>query len=295
VPIHDRIFVGRECSGIRERNRLLIDGPDVSRNHLEIRVEPENGFAYVIDTSTNGTRLNGSRIERAVPVPLTSGDRLTIGAVQLAFRIELASPAPLSAPIGTVRGITLGDYAMVVGDIVGFSTMAQESSSRLVLESLDTLLREMRRALAQHHGTLSNFVGDAFFAVWELDSVDNAAELAVRFAVAAADRVNEVAPALALHPVDGGHLRMGWGVSVGEVAVTSLTGSLLGVVGDAANLAFRLSALAARGGRSEIMVTEAIWRQVADLFPFGELDRVEVKGRRGSEPVRELRVPLVPR
>ncbi len=293
VSVYDRLFVGRQCSGIRERNRLLIDEPLVSRNHLEIRLDAEHGFAHVVDTSTNGTRVNGTRIERAVPVPLRSGDRLVIGGVQLEFRTDLLPDAQFSTPIGTARDITLGEYVMVVGDIVGFSTMAQEHPSRVVLESLDRLLREIRKVLGQHHGTLSNFVGDAFFTVWEVASVDAAAELAVRFAVTAADRVNEVAADLPLRPVGGGHLRMGWGVSVGEVAVTALTGVLLGIVGDAANLAFRLSSLAARDGRSDVMVAEGVWRQLEDEFPFGAPDAVAVKGRRGAEAVRGLRVPLV--
>ncbi|MBV8949560.1 MAG: FHA domain-containing protein, partial [Actinobacteria bacterium] len=86
VTVYDRLFVGRECSGVRERNRLVIDGPGISRNHLEIRVDAADGSAYVVDTSTNGTRVNGMRIERGLSLPLHSGDRLMIGAVQLEFR-----------------------------------------------------------------------------------------------------------------------------------------------------------------------------------------------------------------
>ena len=70
----------------RAVHRLLVDGPDVSRNHVEIRLEPDAGRAWVIDTSTNGTRLNGVRIERAVPIPLKSGDVVVVE--------ELNLPAP---------------------------------------------------------------------------------------------------------------------------------------------------------------------------------------------------------
>src|SRR5437868_15548201 len=75
IPIYDRIFIGRECAGIDDAHRLLIDDPEVSRNHMELRLDPEQDQAFVIDTSTNGTRVNGARIERAVPVPVTAGDR----------------------------------------------------------------------------------------------------------------------------------------------------------------------------------------------------------------------------
>ena len=38
VPIFDQLFVGRECSGIREPRRLVIDDPEVSSTHFEIRL-----------------------------------------------------------------------------------------------------------------------------------------------------------------------------------------------------------------------------------------------------------------
>jgi hypothetical protein len=43
APVCDWLAVGRECAGVEDRHRLLTD------------------------RSTNGTRLNGQRIERSVP------------------------------------------------------------------------------------------------------------------------------------------------------------------------------------------------------------------------------------
>ena len=42
VEVKDRLYVGRECAGIDDDHRLLIDGPDVSRNHFEIRLDAED-------------------------------------------------------------------------------------------------------------------------------------------------------------------------------------------------------------------------------------------------------------
>jgi hypothetical protein len=37
----DRIFVGRECAGVDESRRIVLDDDlAISRNHLEIRVDP---------------------------------------------------------------------------------------------------------------------------------------------------------------------------------------------------------------------------------------------------------------
>ena len=290
VAIRDLLFIGRECAGMPEHQRLVIDDPGVSRNHLEIRVR-ERGLAYVIDTSSNGTRVNGIRIERAVPTTLRSGDRLTVGN----FELEFQSTSPLVdepfTSFQTIRSVTNADFVMVVADIVGFSAASHATPSRLVMESLDLLLAEFRTLLSRYRGTLSNYVGDAFFAVWELDSVPNAPELAIEFIVAAAQRLDEVAQRMALRGVDDQTLRLGWGVAHGDAAVSSLTGVLLGVVGDAANLAFRLAGLAARQGRSDVLVTEEFYQAAVQRFVFGEPEWVEVKGWHDAVEVRGLRLP----
>jgi predicted component of type VI protein secretion system len=86
VPIDDRLVVGRECAGVDERHRLLIRDGSVSRSHLEIRVDVRQDRAWAIDTSSNGTLLNGAAMQPAMPVPVRSGDSFTLGAVTLQFR-----------------------------------------------------------------------------------------------------------------------------------------------------------------------------------------------------------------
>jgi len=293
VAIFDRLCVGRECSGVDESHRFLIDDPRASRDHFEIHVDPGQGVAYVVDTSTNGTRLNGIRIERAVPVLLASGDVLTAGVVGFEFHSEFVSERDVPSSRATTAQVTNANFVMVVGDIVDFSSSTHATPSRLVMESLEVLLAEFRSLLTDFHGTLSNFVGDAFFAIWEFDSDARAAQLALDFVTAAAARVVDVAPLLPLRSVDGQPIAMGWGVAHGDAAIGSLTGVLLGVVGDATNLAFRLSGVAGRQGRSTVLVTDELCQLVADRYQFAELEYVNLKGRPAAEPVRGLRLPTV--
>ena len=63
---------------------------------------------------------------------------------------------------------------MVVGDIIGFSTIAETTGDRALLENIDRLYAGLRQILARHDGTLSNYVGDAFFATWEAAVPDDA-------------------------------------------------------------------------------------------------------------------------
>jgi len=285
TPVYDWLMVGRECPGVDERHRLLIDDPAVSRTHLELRLDFELDQAWLTDHSTNGTRLNGRRIERSVPVRIKPGDRVRVGQAELQFRSRrFAGTADAGGPAGvpgrgTIREVTVADLVMVVGDIVGFSTIAESADDRVLLENVDRLYAELRQILSRHHGTLSNYVGDAFFAVWETTAIPDAARAAVAFAVEAAETVPRIAVGLDLRDPGGGPLHMGWGVASGSAAVSQLTGMLVTVLGDATNVAFRLSAIAGRGGQPDVLVTEAVHRATAGGFAFTPPSAIQVKGR----------------
>jgi Protein of unknown function (DUF3662)/FHA domain len=60
---------------------IAIDDPSVSRRHAELHRE-DGGFTLVDLGSTNGTQVNGQKIDR---VTLQSGDRITLGQTELRF------------------------------------------------------------------------------------------------------------------------------------------------------------------------------------------------------------------
>ena len=285
VPIVDQLFVGRECAGISETRRLVIDDDEISRTHLEIRLDAGGDQAFVIDTRTNGTLLNGVRLQRAVPLPLRPGDESRIGEVTLTFRSKRFTALPGAAPRSTLARIGMAAMVMVVGDIIHYSTISQVTDEAVMARSLHTLWHQLRVVLGDHHGTLSHYAGDALLAVWELDRFPAAAELAIDFALAADRLVAQLGPELPLRGPDGGPIRMGWGVVRGVAALAAMTRSADAVIGDATNVAFRLSGLAGRHGRASVMVTGAVRRTLASQFVWGASESVEIQGRSGSETV----------
>jgi pSer/pThr/pTyr-binding forkhead associated (FHA) protein len=60
---------------------IAIDDPSVSRRHAEVHREAD-GFALVDLGSTNGTKVNGQKIDRS---SLQNGDRITLGQTELRF------------------------------------------------------------------------------------------------------------------------------------------------------------------------------------------------------------------
>ncbi|MGI8711704.1 MAG: FhaA domain-containing protein [Solirubrobacteraceae bacterium] len=64
---------------------VMVDDPNVSRAHAEIR--PRGGSWVVTDLqSTNGSRLNGRRLEQ--PEVLKPGDEIELGTTVLTFELE---------------------------------------------------------------------------------------------------------------------------------------------------------------------------------------------------------------
>jgi adenylate cyclase len=285
VPIFDQLFVGRQCAGIGESRRLVIPDPEISRTHLEIRLDAAGDQAFVIDTSSNGTLLNGMRLERAVPQPIRPGDEIRIGDVAMLFRSQRFTAVGVTAP-GSTR-VRIGQAAMVlvVGDIVNYSTISQVTDEGVVAQSLHTLWREVGGVLRAHHGTLNHYAGDAIFAIWEASRFPDAAERAIDFAFAANRLVEELGPKLSLRGPDGSPIGMGWGVVQGMVALAAMTRSVEAVIGDSTNVAFRLAGLAGRNGRAAVLVTSGVRRTVEAKFMWGEGEQVELKGRRGMETV----------
>jgi class 3 adenylate cyclase len=285
VPIFDQLFVGRECAGINEQRRLVISDPNISRNHLEIRLDVATDRAFLIDTSTNGTLLNGMPLERAVQVPIKPDDRISIGDVELIFRSDRFNAALLSGTSPTLTRIVEETMVMVVGDITNYSTISEVTENRVIAGSLNYLWHELSRVLRTHHGTLNHYAGDALYAVWELRRIPKANELAIDFALAANQRVEELAPTLPLRGPDGSPIRMGWGVVQGRAAIAAMTRTVNAVIGDATNVAFRLAGIAGRAGRPAVMVSSRVHDVVEAQYVWGRCEQVEIKGRRGMETV----------
>jgi predicted component of type VI protein secretion system len=86
VPL---VVIGRAGPEQAEPPQIDLSGDDsVSRRHAEIRYAHDQ-FWIVDRGSTNGTWLNGERLEPQQPRPLKDGDRLVIGRLSF-LTIHLA-------------------------------------------------------------------------------------------------------------------------------------------------------------------------------------------------------------
>jgi hypothetical protein len=75
----DRLVVGRsrDCD-------LVVDDANVSRRHMEVRRDDSRWVAVDLG-STNGTKVNGRRVDEA---PLEPGDEVAVGVSRFTFEVE---------------------------------------------------------------------------------------------------------------------------------------------------------------------------------------------------------------
>lgn len=283
VPVADRVHIGRECAGIEPARRVLIEHPEVSRDHAEVRLV--GGTAFLTDHSTNGTRLNGRRIERGERIALVDGDVVKIGDVQIALRAEAVEIEP-DESVRTVTADSVDDCVILVGDVVGYTRLIEMHGSSVVGATVDGLFRELRRIVAAHLGTVSNFAGDAILAVWEQAAGRDVAAAAVRCALEA---YRYCAEATTLAPVryeDGTPIRLGWAVTGGPLLTSHPSTARVSVHGDAVTLAFRLAGLAGRGEVPPVLVGNTVAELAPDSATYGETFTMQVKGRQSAAQVR---------
>jgi len=271
VPIIGRLFVGRTCAGASASPHLLLDDPAISRDHLELRVDPAAGVV-LLDRSTNGTRVNGRQVGRDEPLSMTDGDFVEVGTIRMSFRSLEVGDRISDGVRAVVRAIERAHIATVVGDIVGYTAMAACDGEDAAAAAADELFAALDGLLVAHGATASHRDGDSLFAAWDVTGDPQAADKAVRFALAASELVDDRA------------LQMGWGVTLGHAIPGHPSNARDAVDADAINLAFRLSGLAAREGEPPVLVSAEAATVAPDAANYGDLREIAIRGR--ADPVR---------
>ena len=76
--LEERLSIGRDSG-----NDIVIDNSFISGFHAEFRRQPDGAYELVDLKASNGTFLNGQRVDRAL---LKGGDRLRFGQLEARFR-----------------------------------------------------------------------------------------------------------------------------------------------------------------------------------------------------------------
>jgi class 3 adenylate cyclase len=271
------LLVGRECAGADPGRCLILDDPSISRDHLEVRVRSARP-PELVDHSTNGTYVNGRRVERGSPIRLRSGDKIELGSLVLQFRTLSPSESIVDDVHSTLKDSGISTLAIVVGDIIGYTGLTLRHDPLSIAGATDALFTALGSLVTVHGGTVGNFAGDAMFVAWDTRRNRDAATAAVQFALEANQLVAERAPDLPVRDVSGGPLRMGWAVTLGEAGIGRPSAAREELHGKAVVLAFRLAGLAGRGETPAVLVSADVARAAPQAATYGEAELLSAKG-----------------
>ena len=91
VEVEDELVIGRQAEGAGS----LANDIEISRRHAVIRAEADGTFVIEDLGSTNGTYVNGRRVD--APLALEVGDRIEVGASALVVQVGAIQPTPASS------------------------------------------------------------------------------------------------------------------------------------------------------------------------------------------------------
>ena len=91
VEVQDEFVIGRQAPGAG----TLANDIEISRTHARIWAEADGRFVIEDLGSTNGTYVNGRRVD--VPTALEVGDRIEVGSSALVVQVGAIQPTPPSS------------------------------------------------------------------------------------------------------------------------------------------------------------------------------------------------------
>lgn len=281
------------------KKKLILPYPEVSGQHAEIRCK-SSGWTVVDSGSTNGTTVNNVRLTPGREYPLRFGDMVQIAH----YILRVAPPANASTAEDeeldqsqdkTQFRIHLINATILVGDIKGFTTLMEQYADQpeKVMQSAQRIFDVMKKEIDDHYGQLEKIAGDALMAYWHGDDSKAGQRLQAYQACFSALRLKtlaeEIAPDEQFWPFPGHPLKIDMALATGPVAAGALgqTGNPA-LLGDTANLVFRLEKLIGDENAGDVVVEGFTYELAKEHFRFQSLGQFMVKGRQRPVDVYRL-------
>ena len=197
-----------------------------------------------------------------------------------------------SCGAAAAAGAAPGDEAerrhatVMFSDLSGYTALNEALDPEEVEAVMARIKAEATTIVERLGGTVNQFVGDEIMALFGVPLAhQHDAHSAVTAAIELHQAVDAFVATLATGPARS--LRMHTGINSGLVVArrSDARAGDFALTGDAVNTAARLRGLAAPG---EILVSESIWRQVADAFEGETAPPTEVKGK--EQPLAAVRI-----
>lgn len=176
---------------------------------------------------------------------------------------------------------------ILLSDLRGFTAIAEKFSAMDMVAALNRYLSRMTEIILRYGGSIDKFMGDAIMVLFGApQALPNSIESALACAIEMQQAMDEINAENKLHGMAA--LYMGIGINTGDVVVGHLGSRLHSeytVIGDQVNLASRVEAHSLRG---QILLSESTYQQARDFIDIGDINEVQVKGKKGCVRMVEL-------
>jgi len=145
---------------------LVLEVPGISRSHAMLQPGPGGGYLIADLHSTNGTYLNGLRLEQVVP--LHDGDKIELGQLTLVYRCQQTTAQAADSGATSVQ-IHSGACWLLLLDLIGYTTHTQNVGAEAAAADFKRWLELVRPALVRAGGSINAYLGDAILVYWRQD------------------------------------------------------------------------------------------------------------------------------
>lgn len=295
--------IGRKPNPNPSMRRLVLAVPEVSGNHAEIRQAAE-GWAIRDLGSTNGTRLNGDWITPGQEYVLKNGDVIKIAQVDLQVNLPEDNGSRERKPAvaedeheKTQFHIKLINATILVGDIRSFTSLMEQYSSQpeRVMHAAQRVFQLLSEEIRKQHGQVEKVAGDAIMAYWQgSDSPQSENNLcayqACYTALQMRNAVKQISAKAENWPFPDFPLWLDVALATGPVAAGVLGAAKANpaLLGDTANLAFRLEKMIGEDSPGDIIMDGSTYELIKGHFNVSSLGSYTVKGRQRPVAVYRL-------
>jgi class 3 adenylate cyclase len=174
---------------------------------------------------------------------------------------------------------------ILFADITGYTAITEKLGPERAYSLIDGCLRVLDDVARRHGGTVDTHLGDCVLSLFGVpEAIEDAPRAAINAAIEMRHRVRDYSREHGLTPP----LDIHTGINTGLGIAGDVSGPLIrefAVMGDTVEVASRLTDLAPAGG---VYVGSDTYRLTRDLFEYGPLEPIQLKGREPQVPSYEL-------